>query len=39
MRGYAALGIDQVWVRAQAPDPAAAAARLGERLVPRLAEL
>ncbi|MDH2444924.1 LLM class F420-dependent oxidoreductase [Amnibacterium sp. CER49] len=39
MGQYAALGIDQVWVRALAPDPAAAARRVGERLVPRLAEL
>ncbi|MDQ1513717.1 MAG: hypothetical protein QOC59_1559 [Microbacteriaceae bacterium] len=33
------LGIDQVWVRAAAPDPAGFAARLGEHLVPRLADV
>jgi F420-dependent oxidoreductase-like protein len=39
MEGYAAIGIEQVWVRAAAPDPAGTTARLGETLVPRLAEL
>jgi alkanesulfonate monooxygenase SsuD/methylene tetrahydromethanopterin reductase-like flavin-dependent oxidoreductase (luciferase family) len=39
MRAYSALGIDQVWIRAQLPDPAASTARLAERLLPRLAEL
>lgn len=39
MEQYAAIGIDQVWVRAAAPDPAGFATRLGETLVPRLAEL
>ncbi len=39
METYARLGIDQVWVRAAAPDPAGTAARLGERLVPHLAAL
>jgi len=39
MAAYAALGIDQVWVRAAAPDPVGTTARLAERVVPRLAEL
>jgi F420-dependent oxidoreductase-like protein len=39
MRAYAALGIDQVWVRAELPDPAGFATRLAERVLPRLAEL
>jgi hypothetical protein len=39
MAAYARLGIDQVWIRAAAPDPAGTAARLGEQVVPRLAEL
>jgi F420-dependent oxidoreductase-like protein len=39
MEEYAAVGIDQVWVRAAAPDPVGFAARLGETVVPRLAEL
>jgi F420-dependent oxidoreductase-like protein len=39
MEAYARLGIDQVWIRAAAPDPAGTAARLGERVVPRLAAL
>jgi F420-dependent oxidoreductase-like protein len=39
MSEYSRMGIDQVWVRAAAPDPAGFAARLGEYLVPRLADL
>ena len=39
MEQYAALGIDQVWIRAAAPDPAGTTARLAETLVPRLAAI
>jgi alkanesulfonate monooxygenase SsuD/methylene tetrahydromethanopterin reductase-like flavin-dependent oxidoreductase (luciferase family) len=39
MQVYAGLGIDQVWIRAQLPDPAGTTARLAERVLPRLAEL
>jgi F420-dependent oxidoreductase-like protein len=39
MEAYAALGIDQVWVRADAKDPAGVTARLADEVVPRLAEL
>jgi hypothetical protein len=39
MSEYSRLGIDQVWVRAAAPDPAGFTARLGEYLVPRLADV
>lgn len=39
MRADAALGIDQVWIRAQLPDPAGATRRIAEQVLPRLAEL
>jgi len=39
MEGYAKLGIDLVEVMPPGPDPAAWASRLGESVVPRLAEL
>ncbi|MGN6743635.1 MAG: LLM class F420-dependent oxidoreductase [Amnibacterium sp.] len=39
MAAYAGLGIDQVWVRAAAPDPAGTTARLAERVLPRLEQL
>jgi hypothetical protein len=39
MRAYAALGIDQVRIRAQLPDPAGVTRRVAERVLPRLAEL
>lgn len=39
MQAYAALGIDQVWIRAALPDLAGTTARLPERVLPRLAEL
>lgn len=39
MESYARLGIDQVWVRAAAPDPVGTTARLAETVIPRLAAL
>lgn len=39
MGAYSAMGVDQVWVRAQLPDPAAFTARMAERVLPRLAEV
>jgi F420-dependent oxidoreductase-like protein len=39
MRAYSALGVDQVWIRAQLPDPAGFTSRMAERVLPRLAEL
>jgi F420-dependent oxidoreductase-like protein len=39
MERYAAIGIDHVQVAPRGPDPVAFASRLGERVVPRLAEI
>jgi alkanesulfonate monooxygenase SsuD/methylene tetrahydromethanopterin reductase-like flavin-dependent oxidoreductase (luciferase family) len=39
MEAYAKLGIDQVWIRAAAPDPAGTTARIAETVLPRLAAL
>jgi F420-dependent oxidoreductase-like protein len=39
MEEFAKLGIDQVWVSAVGPDPAAWATDLGERVIPALREL
>jgi F420-dependent oxidoreductase-like protein len=36
MEAYAALGIEQAWVSAPAPDPASWATKLGDQVVPRL---
>ncbi len=39
MEGYAALGIDHIQVAPLGPDPVAQVTELGERVVPRLAEI
>jgi F420-dependent oxidoreductase-like protein len=39
MEAYAALGVDLVEITPMGPDPVAAVSRLGEQVVPRLAEL
>jgi F420-dependent oxidoreductase-like protein len=39
MEGYAKLGIDHVQVMPMGPDPVAAVTELGERVIPRLADI
>src|SRR5579875_1437304 len=39
MEAYARIGIEQVWIRAQAPDPAGTVTRIAERVLPRLEQL
>lgn len=39
MAAYAALGVELVDITPMGPDPAALVAQLGERVIPRLAEL
>ena len=39
MEAYAALGIEQVWVSARPPDPAAWVTALGDQVIPRLRDL
>jgi hypothetical protein len=39
MEGYAALGVEQVWVGPTGPDPAGWVGRVCEEVLPRLREI